>query len=76
MYLCQELSAAKLREIADYFNLNHAGSFSFITHQTRQQKREDKGFHHTVESLVKSLLNQATLPLLSSYKKLRLLNEL
>ena len=60
MYLCQELSAAKLREIADYFNLNHAGSVSFITHQTRQKKRDDKKFHHIVEGLIKSLINQAT----------------
>ena len=60
IYLCQELSAAKLREIADYSNLNHAGSVSFITHQTRQKKREGKGVHHTVEGLVKSLINQAT----------------
>jgi hypothetical protein len=41
MYLCQALlAAAKLKEIADYFNLSHAGSVSFITHQMRQKKRE------------------------------------
>ena len=60
MYLCQELAAAKLREIADYFNLNHAGSVSFITHQIRHKKRQDKRFNHTVEGLIKSLINQAT----------------
>ena len=60
MYLCQELAAAKLREIADYFNLNHAGSVSFITHQIRHKKRQNKRFHHTVEGLIKSLINQAT----------------
>jgi putative transposase len=39
MYLCQELSAAKLTEIADHFNLHHAGSVSAITHQVRKKKR-------------------------------------
>ncbi|MFT7413052.1 MAG: putative transposase [Paraglaciecola sp.] len=42
MYLCQALAAAKLKEIADYFNLNHASSVRFITHQMRQKKREKK----------------------------------
>ena len=60
MYLCQELAAAKLKEIANYFNLSHAGSVSFITHQIRQKKRENKRFRLTVEGLIKSLINQAT----------------
>jgi putative transposase len=42
MYLCQELTCVKLREIADYFNLHHGGSVSFINHQIRKLKREDK----------------------------------
>ena len=42
MYLYQALAAAKLKEIADYFNMSHAGSVSFITHQIRQKKREKK----------------------------------
>jgi putative transposase len=42
MYLCQELTCEKLREIADYFNLHHGGSVSFINHQIRKLKREDK----------------------------------
>jgi putative transposase len=60
MYLCQELAAAKLRDIGDYFGLNHAGSVSFITHQMRQKRREDKGFKYHVDSLIKSLINQVT----------------
>jgi chromosomal replication initiation ATPase DnaA len=60
MYLCQELAAAKLREIADYFNLSHVGSVSFITHQIRQKKRENKIFRRAVEGLIKSHINQAT----------------
>lgn len=58
MYLCQELSAAKLKEIADYFNLNHVGSVSFITHQIRQKQSKDKGFKRKLEDLIKSLVNQ------------------
>jgi putative transposase len=42
MYLCQELAAAKLKEIANYFNLSHAGSVSFITHQIRQKNEKKK----------------------------------
>jgi chromosomal replication initiation ATPase DnaA len=64
MYLCQALTAAKPKEIADYFNLSHAGSVRFITHQIRQKKRENKRFRRTVESLIKSLINQATCPLI------------
>jgi putative transposase len=60
MYLCKELAVAKLKEIADYFNLSHAGSVSFITHQIRQKKRENKRFRRTEEGLIKSLINQAT----------------
>ena len=58
MYLCQELSGAKLTEIADYFNLHHGGSVSFINHQIRQLKREDKAFKRNVEGLIKSLIKQ------------------
>ncbi|GAC18143.1 transposase [Paraglaciecola arctica] len=60
MYLCQELAAAKLCEIAEYFNLNHAGSVSFITHQIRQKKRENEQLKLTIEGLIKSLVNQVT----------------
>ena len=60
MYLCQELASAKLCEIAEYFNLNHAGSVSFITHQIRQKKRENEQLNLTIESLIKSLVNQVT----------------
>ncbi|MFT5816067.1 MAG: putative transposase, partial [Psychroserpens sp.] len=38
----------------------HAGSVSFITHQIRQKKRENKRFRRAVEGLIKSLINQAT----------------
>lgn len=40
----KELSAARLVEIADYFNLNHYGSVGFTTHQIRQRKMEDHQF--------------------------------
>jgi putative transposase len=60
MYLCQELSGAKLTEIADYFNLHHGGSVSFINHQVRKMKKENIGFKLNVECLIKRLLKQET----------------
>lgn len=60
MYLCQELSAAKLREIAGYFNLGHAGSVSYITHKIRILRNEDKRFNGRVEGLINSIIRQAT----------------
>ena len=60
MYLCQELSAAKLREIAGYFNLAHAGSVSYVTHQVRKIRNEDRAFERKVEGLVNSIMKQAT----------------
>jgi REP element-mobilizing transposase RayT len=60
MYLCQELAAAKLCEIAEYFNLNHTGSVSFITHQIRHKKTENEPTNITIEGLIKSLVNQVS----------------
>ncbi len=59
MYLCQELSATKLRDIADYFNLGHAGSVSFITHQMRKMKNENKGFSRKVDRLIKNIMKKS-----------------
>ncbi len=60
MYLCQELSAATLREIAQYFNLGHVGSVSFITHQVRKMKDEVRGLRRRIDGLIKSIVKQAT----------------
>ena len=60
MYLCQELASAKLKDIADYFNLNHVGSVSFITHQIRKRKREDQVFSQKINRLIKSVVKKAT----------------
>jgi len=60
MYLCQELSAMKLREIADYFNLGHVASVSYVTHQVRKINNEDKRFRHKINILIKSIIRQAT----------------
>jgi putative transposase len=60
MYLCQELTGAKLREIADYFDLKHGGSVSFINHQVRKMKKNDKGFKRNIDRLIKSLIKQET----------------
>ncbi len=56
MYLCQELSAARLVEIADYFNLNHYGSVGFTTHQIRQRKKVDCQFDSKLSDLIKGLI--------------------
>jgi len=60
MYLSQEVAAAKLSEIADYFNLNHNGSVSFITHQIRVKKREDASLRRKIDRLIKNVVKKAT----------------
>lgn len=56
MYLCQELSAAKLIEIADHFNLSNINSVSSITHQVRKKIAENKRHKQSVNRLIKSLI--------------------
>ena len=56
MYLCQELSAARLVEIADYFNLSHYGSVGFATNQVRKRKMSDAEFSNKLDLLIKSML--------------------
>ena len=56
MYLSQELSATRLVEIADYFNLNHYGSVGFTTHQIRQRKSVDHQFDRKLSELIKGLI--------------------
>lgn len=60
MYLSQEVAAARLCEIADYFNLNHNGSVSFITHQIRAKKRENTSFRRKIDRLVKEIVKKVT----------------
>ncbi len=60
MYLCQELSGSKLREIAHYFQLGHAGSVSYITHQVRKLKNEDITFKRKLDKLIESIIIQVT----------------
>jgi len=60
MYLCQELCAKTLRELAEYFQLGHVGSVSYVTHQVREMKRTDKGFERKVDRLIKSIIVQVT----------------
>lgn len=52
MYLCQELTGAKLIEIALQFNLSGMGSASHATHQVRQLIKEDSEFKQQVEQLI------------------------
>jgi len=60
MYLCQELAAGKLKDIAQYFNLSHIGSVSFITHQIRKKKHEDKYLPDRIDEIIMSIMKQAT----------------
>jgi putative transposase len=60
MYLCQELADVKLKDIAEFFKLSHVGSVSFITHQVRKKKRENKAFLRLINEIMKSIMKQAT----------------
>ena len=60
MYLCQEMADAKLCDIADHFNLGHPGSVSFITHQVRKRKREERSFARRIEAVVDGIVKQMT----------------
>ena len=55
MYLCQELADVKLKDIAQNFNLGQVGSVSFITHQIRKKKREDKALSNRINELIRVL---------------------
>ena len=59
MYLCQELADVQLKDIAEYFQLGHVGSVSFITHQIRMKKRAEKGFAARLNKVIKSIMKQA-----------------
>ncbi len=58
MYLCQELSGLKLKEIANYFNLSHAGSVSYITHQIRKKNSENPERQKENNRLIKYIIKQ------------------
>jgi len=60
MYLCQEVSGAKLREIALYFELKHIGSVSFITHQIRKERNSSSSFDKEVELVVTYIVKKVT----------------
>jgi len=60
MYLCQELTDETLIGIANYFNLTHAGSVSYITHKIRKRLIEDKEFRKVIEGFIYSITIKAT----------------
>jgi putative transposase len=60
MYLCQELSGKYLKEIAEYFNLNHIGSVSYNTSTIRQKRKTDKSFGKKVDRIIKLIHEQVT----------------
>ena len=53
MYMCQELTGAKLTKIADAFNLSSMGAASHATHSVRQLIKDDSEFKQQVEELIK-----------------------
>ena len=59
MYLCQEMADVKLKDIAEHFNLSHIGSVSFITHQVRKKKIEDKDFTREIDAIVEDIIIKA-----------------
>jgi putative transposase len=60
MHLCQQLTGAKLTEIASQFNLSNIGSVSFITHQIRKRAAENDLFNREINGLVISIIKKAT----------------
>jgi len=58
MYLSQKLADCRLQEIADYFQLSHAGSASFAIHQVKQYKLTDKKFAKRLELLMSSIIGK------------------
>jgi len=60
MYLCQRLSGTTLSRIADHFNLSHAGSVSYITHEIRQKMLVDSSFRREIENLITGIAIKAT----------------
>jgi len=51
----QELANVQLKDIAEYLQLRHIGSVSFITHQVRTKKRAEKGYAAQLSKLIKVL---------------------
>ena len=60
MYLCQEILDQRLNDIANYFNLSHGGSVSFITHQIRTLRNESSVFSSKLENIIESIMKQST----------------
>ncbi|GJL52529.1 MAG: hypothetical protein NPIRA01_37560 [Nitrospirales bacterium] len=60
MYLCQELADFQLKNIAEYFQLRHIGSVSFITHQVRTKKRAEKEFAIRLNKVIKHIMKQVS----------------
>jgi putative transposase len=54
-YLCQELCAAKLTDIATQFQLGNIGAASFITHRVRQGLIENAVVRGEIEQLIASI---------------------
>ena len=60
MHLCQELSGVTLREIAEYFGLKYIGSVSFISHQIRKEKQENRQLDKALGVVLDYIIKQVT----------------
>ena len=61
MYLCQELTGAKLHEIAELFGLSSGGSVGFITHDIRKKCTVETRLAMNIEEIRKSIIGQKNL---------------
>ncbi|NOU52150.1 hypothetical protein HG263_16600 [Pseudoalteromonas sp. JBTF-M23] len=60
MYFCQELLDARLADMALFFGLGHGGSVSFITHQIRKRRNDDKQFAKRLSDIFEHIMKQVT----------------
>ena len=60
MYVCQEILDVRLGDIAAFFNLGHNGSVSFICHQIRTRRLNDKPFSKKVQEIIEGVMKQLT----------------
>lgn len=58
MYLCQQVGDYTLKQIADYFHLNHSGSASFMINQTKNKLLNNQKVEYLVNEIIKSLIKK------------------
>ena len=58
MYLCQQLTRKKQKEIAEYFNLKSTGSVSYTTHNIRKRIKADKKFAREIDRITDKVIRK------------------